>query len=79
MLPTQKTFAIALGFAAVLSAGVASAQSASGEDLFKQQCAACHAIQKDAPQGMGPTYSAWSAGPLVPLQAFPTPKSSRLR
>lgn len=36
-----------------VAAGSAQAQSA-GEKLFKQQCAACHAVAKDAPIGMGP-------------------------
>ena len=35
------------------AAGTAMAESA-GEKLFKQQCAACHAVAKDAPMGMGP-------------------------
>lgn len=42
--------------AALLSgaaAGTAKAQFA-GEKLFKQQCAACHAVAKDAPMDMGP-------------------------
>ena len=74
MLPTQKNFAIALGLAAVLSAGVASAQSASGEDLFKQQCAACHSIQKDAPQGMGPNLLGVVGRPAGAVAGFPHSK-----
>lgn len=48
---TPAMLAAALLFGA--AAGSAMAQSA-GEKLFKQQCAACHAVAKDAPMGMGP-------------------------
>ena len=48
---TPAMLAAALLFGA--AAGSAKAQSA-GEKLFKQQCAACHAVAKDAPMGMGP-------------------------
>ena len=48
---TPAMLAAALLFGA--AAGSANAQSA-GEKLFKQQCAACHAVAKDAPMGMGP-------------------------
>ena len=49
---TPAMLAAALLFGA--AAGTAQAESA-GEKLFKQQCAACHAVAKDAPIGMGPT------------------------
>ncbi|MEO0314598.1 MAG: hypothetical protein RI928_1054 [Pseudomonadota bacterium] len=48
---TPAMLAAALLFGA--AAGTAQAESA-GEKLFKQQCAACHAVAKDAPMGMGP-------------------------
>lgn len=48
---TPAMLAAALLFGAV--AGTAQAETA-GEKLFKQQCAACHAVAKDAPMGMGP-------------------------
>jgi len=48
-LPAVLAAALLFGAAA----GLANAQSA-GEKLFKQQCAACHAVAKDAPMGMGP-------------------------
>lgn len=48
---TPAMLAAALLFGA--AAGTAMAESA-GEKLFKQQCAACHAVAKDAPMGMGP-------------------------
>ncbi len=48
---TPAMLAAALIFGAAASA--AQAQSA-GEKLFKQQCAACHAVAKDVPMGMGP-------------------------
>ena len=48
---TPAMLAAALLFGA--AAGSAKAQAA-GEKLFKQQCAACHAVAKDAPMGMGP-------------------------
>lgn len=48
---TPAMLAAALMFG--VAAGGAHAESA-GEKLFKQQCAACHAVAKDAPMGMGP-------------------------
>jgi cytochrome c len=48
---TPAMLAAALLFGA--AAGSVQAESA-GEKLFKQQCAACHAVAKDAPMGMGP-------------------------
>lgn len=48
---TPAMLAAALLFGA--AAGSAQAESV-GEKLFKQQCAACHAVAKDAPMGMGP-------------------------
>ena len=51
---TPAMLAAALLFGA--AAGTANAESA-GEKLFKQQCAACHAVAKDAPMGMGPNLS----------------------
>ncbi len=48
---TPAMLAAALLFGA--AAGTAQAESA-GEKLFKQQCAACHAVTKDAPIGAGP-------------------------
>jgi cytochrome c len=49
---TPAVLAAALLFGA--AAGTAKAESV-GEKLFKQQCAACHAVAKDAPIGAGPT------------------------
>ncbi len=43
--------AVLLWGTAVVSA---QAQTPAGEKLYKQNCAACHAIAKDAPAGMGP-------------------------
>ncbi len=51
-VPAMLAAALATGAAAVS----AHAESA-GEKLYKQNCAACHAIQKDAPMGMGPNLS----------------------
>ena len=51
---TPAMLAAALLFGA--AAGTAQAESA-GEKLFKQQCAACHAVAKDAPMGRGPNLS----------------------
>ncbi len=60
-------------FAVSIALGIvsASAQAASGEDLFKQQCAACHAIQKDAPMGMGPNLSGIVGRSAGTVQGFP--------
>lgn len=50
--PAMLAAALALGAAAV------SAQAEpAGEKLYQQNCMACHAIQKDAPMGMGPNLS----------------------
>ncbi len=43
--------AVLLAGAAVVSA---HADSLPGEKIYKQHCAACHAIAPDAPMGMGP-------------------------
>ena len=42
--------------AALMSGAVVSSAYAdpAGEKLFKQQCAACHAVAADAPRGLGP-------------------------
>lgn len=54
----KKAWSHPVMLAAVLLAGTAvgSAQAdpLPGEKIFKQQCAACHAIAPDAPMGMGP-------------------------
>jgi len=34
--------------------GSAQAEPLAGEKIYKQHCAACHAIKPDAPTGMGP-------------------------
>lgn len=34
--------------------GSAQAEPLAGEKIYKQHCAACHAIAPDAPMGMGP-------------------------
>lgn len=54
-----------------LSTAATSALAASGEDLFKQQCAACHAIQKDAPMGMGPNLSGIVGRAAGSVKGFP--------
>lgn len=51
-VPAMLWAALSIGAAV----GTAHAESA-GEKLFKQQCAACHAVAKDAPMGMGPNLS----------------------
>jgi cytochrome c len=60
-----------LAMLASLALASASAQAASGEDLFKQQCAACHAIQKDAPIGMGPQLSGIVGRSAGAVKGFP--------
>ena len=40
--------------AALIFGAAASSAHADGDKLFKQQCAACHAVAADAPMGMGP-------------------------
>jgi cytochrome c len=65
LIPALFTTALLLGGAAT------SAQAASGEELFKQNCAACHALQKDAPMGMGPNLAAIIGRPAGAVQGFP--------
>jgi len=74
MTPTQKPLAIALCLAALLSTRVVAAQNVSGEDLYKQQCAACHSVQKDAPQGMGPNLLGVVGRPAGSVVGFPHSK-----
>ncbi len=38
--------------------GSAQAETVAGEKIYKQHCAACHAIAADAPMGMGPNLRA---------------------
>lgn len=63
--------ALLLATALTLGSAAMSAQAASGEDLFKQQCAACHALQKDAPMGMGPNLSGIVGRAAGAVQGFP--------
>ncbi len=49
----KATWPVSAMLAAALLFG-ASAAHANGEKLFKQHCAACHAIERAAPLGMGP-------------------------
>ena len=60
-----------LATALTLSAAVTSATAATGEELFKQNCAACHAIQKDAPIGMGPHLAGIMGRKAGTVQGFP--------
>ncbi len=63
----------AMLFAAALSAGAATpAQAqAAGEKLYKQQCAACHAIAPNAPMGMGPNLHALIGREAGKASGFP--------
>ena len=65
LIPALLASAVALGVATT------SVQAAGGEDLFKQQCAACHAVQKDAPMGMGPNLSGIVGRKAGSVQGFP--------
>ena len=53
---TKHAWSVPAMLAAALIAGAAASAHAesAGEKLYKQNCAACHAIAKDAPMGMGP-------------------------
>lgn len=59
--------------AATLALGVAvSAQADSvGEKLYRQQCAACHAITPNAPMGMGPNLHGILGKEAGKLSGFP--------
>ncbi len=53
----KTTFTLSLSVAVMLVAGSASAQSgneARGERLFNQQCKACHTLDKDGHNTVGP-------------------------
>ncbi len=54
---TAKTAAVMLAAAFALGTASVTAHAESGEKLYQQNCMACHAIQKDAPMGMGPNLS----------------------
>lgn len=61
--------------AAVLLCGTAaSSAQADGEKLFKQQCAACHAVTANAPPGMGPNLHAIIGREAGALAGFPYSK-----
>ncbi len=61
-----------LAAALVMGAAVSSAHAESaGEKLYKQNCAACHAIQKDAPMGMGPNLHGIIGKQAGLVQGFP--------
>jgi cytochrome c len=66
----KNTLRVTLLSAAILLSGHAFAQNVSGEDLYKQQCAACHAIQKDAPPGMGPNLHGVVGRPAGAIAGF---------
>jgi cytochrome c len=65
LIPTLLATAVVLGTASI------SAIAGNGEELFKQQCAACHAVQKDAPMGMGPNLSGIVGRGTGAVQGFP--------
>ena len=64
--PAMLAAALALG-AVVVSAHAETA----GEKLYKQNCAACHAIQKDAPIGMGPNLAGVLGREAGKIDGFP--------
>ncbi len=70
---TKQAFLIPalLATALSLSTAVTSAAAATGEELFKQNCAACHALQKDAPMGMGPNLAGIVGRKAGAVQGFP--------
>ncbi len=70
MRRAQKTAAL---LAAILAAGVAASAQAEavGEKLYKQQCAACHALAPDAPMGMGPNLHAVLGREAGKVAGFP--------
>ena len=70
MPAAKNTLLMTLLSAAVLLSSQASAQNVSGEELYKQQCAACHAIQKDAPPGMGPNLHGVVGRPAGAIAGF---------
>ncbi len=57
--------------AALLFGVAASMAHADGEKLFKQQCAACHAVAANAPAGMGPNLHALIGREAGTLAGFP--------
>lgn len=60
--------------AALLFGAAASSAHADGEKLFKQQCAACHAVAADAPPGMGPNLHIVLGREAGTLAGFPYSK-----
>lgn len=65
-MPALLAAALAMGAAAVS----AHAEPA-GEKLYKQNCAACHALQKDAPMGMGPNLHGVAGREAGTMAGFP--------
>ena len=57
--------------AALLFGAATSSARADGDKLFKQQCAACHAVAADAPMGMGPNLRTVLGREAGKLEGFP--------
>ncbi len=66
-----------LSVAAALGMVAVPAQAESGEKLYQQNCMACHAIQKDAPMGMGPNLSGVVGREAGKQEGFPYSKEFR--
>ncbi len=68
----SKTMPAMLAAALVMGAAVGSVQAASvGEKLYQQNCAACHALQNDAPMGMGPNLHGIAGREAGTVAGFP--------
>ncbi len=72
MMKSAWSFPAMLAAALAMGAAVSSAQAeTAGEKLYKQHCAACHAIAKDAPMGMGPNLHGVFGKEAGKLAGFP--------
>lgn len=69
----KHTWSLPAMLAAVLTLGTAVSADAEsvGEKLYKQQCAACHALAADAPMGMGPNLHAIIGREAGKIAGFP--------
>lgn len=70
----ERACATSVMLAAALSLGAAATLAhadVSGEKLYKQNCAACHSLVKDAPNGMGPNLHGVAGREAAQIAGFP--------
>jgi cytochrome c len=76
----KTTFTLSLSVATILVAGSAAAQSgneARGERLFNQQCKACHTLDKDGHNTVGPNLHGLVGRKAGSTEGFPSSDAMR--